>query len=196
MTTSRINFKIDKRALLFISLFIISAFFLCYKLSINPRIITALMLFTYFFHKGSYFLNYIFSLKFTVITPLYIGVNLLGLYTLFIYNGLIDYKFLAAFLCSVIAISNVIFLIKIFMFFSENKVVNFFSIISFEIYLVHHPLILGKYSLINSFFDNIFINIFFTLLIIIIISWILQYLSQKINKIILIKLIKKTPKKY
>lgn len=189
MTLSRINIKIGKRVIYYIILVVISAFLICFELNINPRIITSILLFTFYFYKGKIFLNYVLSFKISSFILFFLCVNLFALYVLYLNDGLIDYKFFAAILSSIVAITNVGFLIKIFMFFPKNKVINFFSLISFEIYLIHHPLILGKYAVINSFTHNLIINILFTLLIIISLSWVLYFLSKKVNKIIFNKLI-------
>lgn len=186
---SKINIKINRNTFgVLIVVFVILLEYFCFKLNINPRIITTLVLFSFFFFKGTIFLSFCKKIKMIWYFPVYLTLNILALYILYIFNGLIDYKLFASILSSIIAFSNVMFLMNILKYAPRNNVVEFFSIISFEIYLVHHPLILGKYAIINYFSRYTIVNITVTILIIFILSSILYYVSKKLNENVFIKL--------
>lgn len=184
---SRINKNLENNIVLIIAIVILLEY-LCNKLNINPRIITTLILFYLFFFKGTIFLTFSKKIKMIWYFPIYLFLNIMALYILYIYNGLMDYKLFASILSSIIAFSNVIFFIHIYKNAPKNKFIAFFSMISFEIYLVHHPLILGKYAIINCFSRYTEVNIIVTILIIFILSWILYYVSKKLNENVFIKL--------
>lgn len=189
LIVSKINLKSNKNIFVFLIVTLIILFeYLCFKVNINPRIITTLLLFSFFFFKGNIFLNFCKKIKMILYFPIYLTLNIIALYILYIYNGLIDYKLCASILSSVIAFSNVTFFMCVLKDAPSNKIVGFFSMISFEIYLVHHPLILGKYSIISYFSGYAVVNITVTLSIIFILSSILYYVSKKLNESIFIKL--------
>lgn len=74
----------------------------------------------------------------------------------------------------------IVFLLMLFHSFKQNKLVSFLSQISFELYLVHHILCCGSFSIIETFSYPI-ANFFLLFLVSIILAYLLHFISGKVQ---------------
>ena len=74
----------------------------------------------------------------------------------------------------------IVFLLMLFHSFKQNNVVSFLSKISFELYLVHHILCCGTFSIIDTFECSI-ANFSLLLFVSIILAYLLHFISGKVQ---------------
>jgi len=149
--------------------------------NIPPRIIIVLSSYIVVFVRARDIYTFIQSIE---SRPKYITVLAFG-----ISNFVCLYLFLFYDLCNklllrdLIILTTSIFWLAFFMCVLKNcksiRIVTFISSISFELYLVHHPFILGEYSLLsdNILFNDVVANGVFAIGIVFILALLLQKLS-------------------
>ena len=164
--------------------------------------ITAIQDVLYNYNIPAYFVYYIFlycvvfinantiiqfikniELKLLIIITLSLNIFVLWLY----YNGIFEYKSIS-YPISIICATNIfIFLFKVLFEMKENKYISFISNISFEIYLVHHVLCFGKYSIYDTFNLSPIVGFLIILITSIGFAYLLHKISIAINQMFIKK---------
>lgn len=85
------------------------------------------------------------------------------------------------FLLSLCGLLWIFFLLMLFHSVKRNRVVSFLSTISFELYLVHHILCCGRFSIIETF-GNPIANFTMLAFVSIILAYLLHVISEKVQK--------------
>ena len=164
--------------------------------------ITAIQDVLYNYNIPAYFVYYIFlycvvfinantiiqfikniELKLLIIITLSLNIFVLWLY----YNGIFEYKSIS-YPISIICATNIfIFLFKVLLNIKENRYISFISNISFEIYLVHHVLCFGNYSIYYIFNLSPFVGFLIILFTSIGLAYLLHRISLAINHVLIKK---------
>jgi peptidoglycan/LPS O-acetylase OafA/YrhL len=131
------------------------------------------------FLKADKFLDIIKEIKLGQFLLAYLIINTFAL--MCFYNGVFEYSpVLSKWLGTICGFSNVILFIKIFDNAKQNNLIKAFSIISFEIYLVHNPLCALKPFLIDYFNSPSFAFVVFC-----VITIVCAIILNKISKFII-----------
>ena len=118
-----------------------------------------------------------------IIITLSLNIFVLWLY----YNGIFEYKSIS-YPISIICATNIfIFLFKVLLNIKENRYISFISNISFEIYLVHHVLCFGNYSIYYIFNLSPFVGFLIILFTSIGLAYLLHRISLAINHVLIKK---------
>ena len=169
--------KTNKSWVIFFCCISIIASILTFKIRFLVYPFTVILGFTLLFFKGNIIMDWIRSFKTWLLISLLIIGNIIGIgYYL---EGGYEYPALYFWInllnaCLWIACAPIIFNRN-----APSRVVLFLSSISFEIYLIHHPFCLGKYSLIN--YMPVWFAAISVFIIAIIGGWILRLLTQKLS---------------
>lgn len=155
--------------------------FLTSALHLPGRLILIIISFIFFYLNAESILKHVKKLSQHNVLIGFIIINIITI-TGFIYYNLDSYKVLRDWLTFLSAITWILLFYKNDSIFKKNRTIDFISNISFEIYLIHHPLILGKFSLMQFF------NIPIAITVILIITIILSYFLSKIGNFIYNKL--------
>ena len=128
------------------------------------------------FVNADIFVEYIKSLKISHIIPFYIVVNILAI---FLYtNGLFSYSpIISKWVGTICGFSNIILFINLLDGVKVFTAVSYLSAISYEVYLVHNPLIMIKANLLNLIPSQILSFIIY-ILISLICAWLLKQISN------------------
>lgn len=100
----------------------------------------------------------------------------------FIYHNLNEKLLLRDWIVLFTSLSWFLLFLKPLKHIKPFSIISFLSTISFEIYLVHHPFILGELSWLDSKNDNVFITIYKligTILTILVLSYFLHIIGKK-----------------
>ncbi len=119
-------------------------------LHLPGRLVLIIISFIFFYLNAESILKHIKNISQHNIA---IGFTIINIITIigFIYYNLDSYKFLRDWLTFLSAITWILLFYKNDSIFKKSRTIDFISNISFEIYLIHHPLILGKFSLMQFF---------------------------------------------
>lgn len=185
--------KINKRLFfknrlikLVILIAIISAQFVLNKFGLPGSLFVYLLFTGYLFINADYFIRWITTLEIKRIIPFYLIINI-GAMILF-YNGAFDVKIIFTWLGVFCAISQICLILKLFRNSEETKIITYISTISFEIYLIHHFLCFGKYSIDNNITQSYIGGFILMICITLIGAHLLHLLSDKVRYVL-------TPKK-
>lgn len=128
-------------------------------------------------------LHFIGRINLVQIVVLTVIINLLVIYltgTGFIVIGHLPYYYATA----LSGISLFALLFKLCQFTKPVKVLYWISMVSYEIYLIHHPLCLGEFSLFNLFpFCSTWFIVASVFSVTFIFSYLLHIISRRLNKI-------------
>ena len=177
---SRRNFLVCNGIRITIFLILLVLMFLASLVNIPSRLLLILFSFVYFFTNADKILM-TFTQVSVLKTIFFCFVVNIATIIGFVHYNLDDYKILRDFMTLVSAIMWVILFYTNENRLTDNKVITFLSSISFEMFLIHHPLVLGKWSLINSF-NNTAISLFLVFVITISGAYILSVITKYLNK--------------
>ena len=155
--------------------------------SVPSRIAVVLVSYLVVFVKANELFEYMNDCKKNgniVISILFFLSNLI-LFSLFFHFNLNDKLILRDFLVLAVSFTWLFFFMIVLRNVKCGKILTYISNISFELYLVHHPLIMGKFSWLNSTIltKNIYINTILVIGVIVLLSVVLNYLSKFISRI-------------
>lgn len=158
---------------------------LLYSYNIPAYFVFYLFLYYIVFINANIIVKYVKKIdcKLLAIITLLLNIFVLWLY----YNGIFEYKSVSYPISIICAIDIFVFLFRLLYDIKENKYISFISNISFEIYLVHHVLCFGKYSIYNFFNLNPIAGFFLILFISIVLAYLLHIISLIINYILIKK---------
>lgn len=171
------QFNSFKFIMLSIILIIIAA--IINKFNLPGQFILYFGYYIFIFSNANNILTQIQKIKYThiIISTLLINALIISCYYCL---NLYDYENIS-YLTGIICASSIFTLLaKIFYHKSENKYISFISKISFEIYLVHHVLAFGKYSIYNLLHVNFIVGFLIVTFISIILGYLLHYISNSI----------------
>lgn len=153
--------------------------YICECKHISGRIVLVLFFFSYVYFNAQKFYHWIINTNF--IADLIVAIVFNGITCWLFYADIIgdSNRLLRDWVVLIAALSWFPMFCKIPMRKPKVMVVDYISAISFEMYLVHHPFILGKYSLIDP--NTATGGVVTVLLITIILSSLLHNLSKKIS---------------
>lgn len=120
--------------------------------------------------------------------PIYIFTILCNVscISLFLYWNLNDKLLVRDIIVLITACSWLLFFMTVLRDMKCGKVLGFISTISFELYLVHHPFVLGDWSWLNigTLTGNIWINAFLAIIVMFVMAFILYKVGKLIAKAI------------
>lgn len=186
-----------KHFLFLLIFFYVLLFFIVNRTSIPSRIFIVLFSYYVIFVRADEICNFVNHVNDFVENRMEMwkrkGLNFLFLFCFFLLNFLTLYLFCCNNLNEKILLRDSLIFITsvswffVFLLFCRNKrngiFVSFVSGISFDLYLVHHPFILGNYSLIKSdvFLNNIYANGVITVIGVVLLAYFLNVLSHNIR---------------
>lgn len=155
--------------------------------SIPSRIAVVLVSYLVVFVKANELFEYMNDCKKNgniVISILFFLSNLI-LFSLFLCFNLNEKLILRDFLVLAVSFIWLFFFMIVLRNVKCGKILPYISNISFELYLVHHPLIMGKFSWLNSSIltKNIYVNTILVFGVVVLLSIVLNYFSKLISRI-------------
>lgn len=138
-------------------------------------------LYLFIFSNADQILHYIKTMKRLKAITLFLLTNIPIIFCYYSFN-IFDYKNISYALSIICASSFFIFLVNTFQNIKETKYVSFISNISFEIYLIHHVLSFGEYSIYKLMKVDFITGFILVLIISIIIGYIFHRFSNYITK--------------
>lgn len=158
--------------------------FIAYKFNLPGQIFLYLFLYLVFFMNALNILTHIKQIQFRKFVFITIILNIIALYLF--YRGIFEYKIISYPLGCLCGLSIMGIIYKTVYPLKEIKCVKFISTISFEIYLIHHALCFGRYSVYQLGISPL-IGFIIIMGISITLGYILHYFSNKlINKILIL----------
>lgn len=150
-------------------------------LGLPNRVFTILFLYFIVYIKAKDILKWSENYSNTLCIIFFILLNFFTLYC-FTYHNLNEKLLLRDWLILFTSLSWLLLFLKLPKHIKPFNIISFLSTISFEIYLVHHPFILGELSWINSKNDDTFITIYKligTILTILVLSYFLHIIGKR-----------------
>lgn len=152
---------------------------ICLELYDLPGNFIAILGFFFFFVVNISWINQSIKNK-TIFYVIAIAFNVIFLYLSI--DGLFENSRIIHYLLSDICGCLLLLLLLNILPNMSNRIFQYISNISFEIYLVHHTLCSGPFFRISSFTNNHFINYFLLFIISILLAWWLNLISKILNK--------------